>query len=208
VNHSPLSPAGVAESNRPWIKAVSLRSAVARRRTELCLGMRAWRTPGQHAQTSGDQSAHRSTSQETMHLHASCSLAATLRTGALARRVRADGPVVAVHGGRADLGRVYGGAGRQPPESAGSRLATWNLGAASWATVGASLARGIGHGPVGALVSAWPALALVGSFELLMMLIGTGRDTRRIRPNPSLSARPRHPGAGSATGAHGMAPHR
>ncbi len=35
-----------------------------------------------------------------------------------------------------------------------------------------------GHGPVGALVSAWPALALVGSFELLMMLIRTGRSTR------------------------------
>ena len=30
---------------------------------------------------------------------------------------------------------------------------------------------GIGHGPVGALVSAWPAVALVGSFELLMLLI-------------------------------------
>lgn len=29
------------------------------------------------------------------------------------------------------------------------------------------------HGPVGALVSAWPALALVGSFELLMLLIRT-----------------------------------
>jgi hypothetical protein len=30
-------------------------------------------------------------------------------------------------------------------------------------------------GPIGALISAWPALALVGSFELLMMLIRTGR---------------------------------
>jgi hypothetical protein len=39
------------------------------------------------------------------------------------------------------------------------------------ATVGANLAHGLGHGPVGALVSAWPALALVGSFELLMLLI-------------------------------------
>jgi hypothetical protein len=46
------------------------------------------------------------------------------------------------------------------------------------ATVGANLAYGIGHGPVGALISAWPALALVGSFELLMMLIRTGRGTR------------------------------
>ena len=35
----------------------------------------------------------------------------------------------------------------------------------------ANLAHGLGHGPIGALVSAWPALALVGSFELLATLI-------------------------------------
>ena len=51
------------------------------------------------------------------------------------------------------------------------RLAAWSLGAGIVATVGANLAHGIGHGPVGALVSAWPALALIGSFELLMMLV-------------------------------------
>jgi hypothetical protein len=51
------------------------------------------------------------------------------------------------------------------------RLALWSLGAGIVATVGANLAHGLGHGPVGALVSAWPALALVGSFELLMLLI-------------------------------------
>jgi hypothetical protein len=39
------------------------------------------------------------------------------------------------------------------------------------ATIGANLAHGIGHGPIGALISAWPALALAGSFELLMTLI-------------------------------------
>jgi hypothetical protein len=57
------------------------------------------------------------------------------------------------------------------------RLAAWSLGAGIVATVGAHPAHGVGHGPVGALVSAWPALALVGSFELLMMLIRTGRGT-------------------------------
>jgi hypothetical protein len=51
------------------------------------------------------------------------------------------------------------------------RLALWSLGAGIVATVGANLAHGLSHGPVGALVSAWPALALVGSFELLMTLI-------------------------------------
>ena len=58
------------------------------------------------------------------------------------------------------------------------RLAAWSLGTGIVATVGANLAHGIGHGPVGALVSAWPALALVGSFELLMTLIRTGRSSR------------------------------
>ena len=58
------------------------------------------------------------------------------------------------------------------------RLAAWSLGVGIVATVGANLAHGVGHGPVGALVSAWPAVALVGSFELLMTLIRTGRGTR------------------------------
>jgi hypothetical protein len=58
------------------------------------------------------------------------------------------------------------------------RLAAGSLGTGIVATVGANLAHGIGHGPVGTLVSAWPALALVGSFELLMMLIRTGHNTR------------------------------
>jgi len=52
-------------------------------------------------------------------------------------------------------------------------LARWCLGAGITATVGANLAHGLGHGPIGALVSAWPALALAGSFELLMTLIRT-----------------------------------
>ena len=77
------------------------------------------------------------------------------------------------------------------------RLATWSLGTGIVATVGANLAHGVRHGPVGALVSAWPALALVGSFELLMMLIRTGRGTRardaepepRYQPAPPLARR-------------------
>jgi hypothetical protein len=75
------------------------------------------------------------------------------------------------------------------------RLAAWSLGAGIVATVGANLAHGVGHGPVGALVSAWPALALVGSFELLMMLIRAGRggracateSERRHQPAPPLA---------------------
>jgi hypothetical protein len=63
-------------------------------------------------------------------------------------------------------------------------LARWCLGAGILATIGANLAHGLGHGPIGALVSAWPALALAGSFELLMTLIRS--ETRAsIVPAPS-----------------------
>lgn len=50
-------------------------------------------------------------------------------------------------------------------------LAKWSLGVGIVATIGANLAHGMGHGPVGALVSAWPAVAVVGSYELLMALV-------------------------------------
>lgn len=49
-------------------------------------------------------------------------------------------------------------------------LAKWSLAVGIVATVGANVAHGASHGPIGAIVSAWPALALVGSFELLMTL--------------------------------------
>ena len=66
-------------------------------------------------------------------------------------------------------------------------LARWLLGLGIAATLAANVAHGLGHGLVGAAVAAWPAVALVGSYELLMMVIrssqvpadgtpGTGRD--------------------------------
>src|SRR5690349_24695440 len=70
-------------------------------------------------------------------------------------------------------------------------LARWCLGAGIAATVGANLAHGLGHGPIGALVSAWPALALAGSFELLMTLIRTGRA---VSAEPGSAALVRRPG--------------
>ncbi|MEV5706016.1 DUF2637 domain-containing protein [Actinoallomurus sp. NPDC052274] len=69
-------------------------------------------------------------------------------------------------------------------------LALWSLGVGIVATIGANLAHGVGHGPIGALVSAWPALALVGSYELLMMLIrnehrpSTGKATHQAASQP------------------------
>ena len=50
-------------------------------------------------------------------------------------------------------------------------LARWLLGLGITATLAANAAHGLGHGLTGAAVAAWPAVALVGSYELLMMII-------------------------------------
>ena len=50
-------------------------------------------------------------------------------------------------------------------------LSRWLLGLGIAATLAANVAHGLGHGLVGAAVAAWPAVALVGSYELLMMAI-------------------------------------
>ena len=50
-------------------------------------------------------------------------------------------------------------------------LARWLLGLGITATLAVNVAHGLGHGVVGAAVAAWPAVALVGSYELLMMII-------------------------------------
>jgi hypothetical protein len=50
-------------------------------------------------------------------------------------------------------------------------LARWLLGLGIAATLAANVAHGLGHGLAGAAVGAWPAVALVGSYELLMVII-------------------------------------
>lgn len=50
-------------------------------------------------------------------------------------------------------------------------LARWLLGLGITATLAANVAHGLGHGVLGAAVAAWPAVALVGSYELLMVII-------------------------------------
>jgi hypothetical protein len=54
-------------------------------------------------------------------------------------------------------------------------LARWLLGLGIAATLAANVAHGLGHGLIGAAVAAWPAVALVGSYELLMMVIRTSQ---------------------------------
>jgi hypothetical protein len=52
-------------------------------------------------------------------------------------------------------------------------LARWLLGLGIAATLTANMAQGWSHGPVGAVVAAWPAVSLVGSYELLVWLVRT-----------------------------------
>lgn len=50
-------------------------------------------------------------------------------------------------------------------------LARFTLGLGILATLAANVATGLTHGPVGAIVAAWPAVALVLAYELLMWLV-------------------------------------
>jgi hypothetical protein len=68
----------------------------------------------------------------------------------------------------------YPPGGDDPPVSLTSgipSLARWLLGLGIAATLTANMAQGWSHGPVGAVVAAWPAVSLVGSCELLVWLI-------------------------------------
>lgn len=66
-------------------------------------------------------------------------------------------------------------------------LAKWSLGVGIVATIGANVAHGLSHGIVGALISAWPAVALVGSFELAMTLTRTAATSVQLRTNAEQS---------------------
>ena len=68
-------------------------------------------------------------------------------------------------------------------------LARWLLGLGIAATLAANVAHGLGDGLAGATVAAWPTVALVGSYELLMMII------RSAAGPPEQSAQPPREGA-------------
>jgi hypothetical protein len=88
--------------------------------------------------------------------------------------------------------------------------ARWLLALGIAATLTANMAQGWSHGPVGAVVAAWPAVSLVGSYELLVWLIrtsgaadrgpsaehlGTGAPCRdAMRPVPASAADRERPG--------------
>ncbi|MBD2897241.1 hypothetical protein amrb99_62000 [Actinomadura sp. RB99] len=61
-------------------------------------------------------------------------------------------------------------------------LAWLLLGAGIAATVGANVAHGLSHGPVGAIIAGWPALVAVGSFEMLARLIRNAQPGANVAP--------------------------
>ncbi|WP_051753106.1 DUF2637 domain-containing protein [Streptosporangium amethystogenes] len=60
-------------------------------------------------------------------------------------------------------------------------LARWTLGLGILATLAANVAHGWAHGVVGSIVAAWPALALVLSYELLMGMIRRGAESTPVQ---------------------------
>jgi hypothetical protein len=69
-------------------------------------------------------------------------------------------------------------------------LARWLLGVGIAATLAANVVHGLGHGPAGAIVAAWPAVALVGSYELLMVIIRSAQAPAGTTPRPGASGAP------------------
>jgi hypothetical protein len=94
-------------------------------------------------------------------------------------------------GGRSDLLEFDGDAGLGVTGMRVPALSRWLLGLGSAATLAANVAHGLGHGIIGAAVAAWPSVALVGSYELLMMIIrGAQAPTAGPRRNDALVVDP------------------
>jgi hypothetical protein len=64
------------------------------------------------------------------------------------------------------------------------------LGLGVAATLAANIAHGLGHALPGAAVAAWPAVALVGSYELLMMVIRSSQVSVDGAPGAERDADP------------------
>jgi len=82
-----------------------------------------------------------------------------------------DGAPRAADGGRADLREFDGDAGLRAAQGARSGAGAVASGLGHRGDACGQRGAWLGHGPVGAAVAAWPAVALVGSYELLMMVI-------------------------------------
>jgi hypothetical protein len=69
-------------------------------------------------------------------------------------------------------------------------LARWLLGLGIAATLAANVAHGLGHGPSVAVVAAWPTVALVGSYEPLMVIIRSTQAPAGPATGPGASGAP------------------
>ncbi len=69
------------------------------------------------------------------------------------------------------------------PRSKQARFMLW-LGIA--ATIGATIAYGAGYGLLGALISAWPAVAFIGSVEIAMQQVRRARAPRAVTSGPAV----------------------
>ena len=54
------------------------------------------------------------------------------------------------------------------------------------ATIGANIAYGAGYGLLGALISAWPAVAFIGSVEIAMQQVRRARVPRAVTTTPAV----------------------
>jgi hypothetical protein len=70
-------------------------------------------------------------------------------------------------------------------------LARLLLGLGIAATLAANVAHGVGNGPIGAAVGAWPALVLVGSYELSPQVARLLQDVALKRRRASAPPPPR-----------------
>ena len=66
------------------------------------------------------------------------------------------------------------------------RLARLMLWFGIGATIGANIAFGAGYGLLGALISAWPAVAFIGAVEMVMQLVRRARGPARATAGPAV----------------------
>lgn len=111
--------------------------------------------------------------------------------------------VVAAHGQSGLLGHLYPGTvdglifsssmvllDSAQRDVKAPRLARWLLAAGIGATLAANVLAGVAFGVLGGVVAAWPAFALVGSYELLMMLVRRARTTTPEATTEAVSTLP------------------
>jgi hypothetical protein len=67
-----------------------------------------------------------------------------------------------------------------------SRLARLMLWLGIAATIGANIAYGAGYGLLGALISAWPAVAFIGTVEIAMQQVRRARAPRATTSEPQV----------------------